>query len=481
MKKFCTNCGQEAPLSHKVCTNCGTPLPPQESEVTHNSTTPEPLQSRQKEKKQEKVKVKENKKKKPVWPFLLIGLLLAALIGAYFFLNHKYSLETHAKSIETAINDKDYQSLSNLLTVGQDGIAEEEAKAFATVIEKSGKKDEFMNELHGAAQGKNETTIQIGEHDVLDLKRNGKYFSVFPKYNFEPVLHKVSIDGKEDAEIEFTFNGKKHTIAVADGKETEIGTFVAGKYALDAKKIIDGKSTDGTLDIDVLSEPQAQLAFDEHFINITVEGDSKLDASETQVFVNDNEVDYNSNKTTYGPYKGDSLSIYAEGELDGKNFKTPTETLTDIDLDEGSNSVTLSFDEDDIDAYIAEKEQEKEETKTALERAEAAEARAKAAEERAKRNSNDDEDSDTESDSGSDIIMVETADDAIQAAEDHLGVSDLSDYGDVRTPEVKSFGYGFGIFDDDGDPVMSFDVYEDGTVVEYDETGEEIDRSNPYE
>ncbi|TDM25627.1 hypothetical protein ETH99_09660 [Macrococcoides caseolyticum] len=77
--------------------------------------------------------------------------------------------------------------------------------------------------------------------------------------------------------------------------------------------------------------------------------------------------------------------------------------------------------------------------------------------------------------------MVETADDAIQAAEDHLSVYDLSDYGDVRTPEVKSFGYGFGIFDDDGDPVMSFDVYEDGTVVEYDETGEEIDRSNPYE
>ncbi len=230
-----------------------------------------------------------------------------------------------------------------------------------------------------------------------------------------------------------------------------------------------------------MSEPQAQLAFDEHFINIKVEGDSKLDASETQVFVNDNEVDYNSNKTTYGPYKGDSLSIYAEGELDGKNFKTPTETLTDIDLAEGSNSVTLSFDEDDIDAYIAEKEQEKEETKTALERAEAAEARAKAAEERAKATSNDDEDSDTDSDSGSDIIMVETTDDAIQAAEDHLGVSDLSDYGDVRTPEVKSFGYGFGIFDDDGDPVMSFDVYEDGTVVEYDETGEEIDRSNPYE
>ncbi|TDM25625.1 hypothetical protein ETH99_09650 [Macrococcoides caseolyticum] len=95
-----------------------------------------------------------------------------------------------------------------MLTVGQDGISEEETKAFATVIEKSGKKDEFMNELHGAAQGKNETTIQIGEHDVLDLKRNGKYFSVFPKYNFEPVLHKVSIDGKENAEIEFTFNGK---------------------------------------------------------------------------------------------------------------------------------------------------------------------------------------------------------------------------------------------------------------------------------
>ncbi|TDM17193.1 hypothetical protein ETI11_07065 [Macrococcoides canis] len=481
MKKFCTNCGHEAPLSHKVCTNCGTPFPPEENEVTHNSTAPEPLPSRQKEKMQEKVKVKENKKKKPVWPFLLIGLLLAALIGAYFFLNHKYSPETHAKSIETAINDKDYQTLSSLLTVGQDGIAEEEAKAFATMIEKSGKKDDFFNELHAAAKDKNDTTIQISERDVLDLKRNGKHFSVFPKYNFEPVRHKVSIEGKEDADIEFTFNGKQHTISIADGKETEIGTFVAGKYALDAQKTIDGQSTDGTLDIDVLSEPQVQLAFDEHFINIKVEGDSKLDASETQVFVNDNEVDYNSAKTTYGPYKGDSLSIYAEGELDGKNFKTPTETLTDIDLAEGTNSVTLSFDEDDIDAYIAEQEQEKEETKTALERAEAAEARAKAAEERAEANANDDEDSDTESDSQSDIIMVETADDAIQAAGDHLGISDLSEYGEVRTPDAKSFGYGFGVFDDNGNPVMSFDVYEDGTVVEYDETGEEIDRSNPYE
>lgn len=368
-----------------------------------------------------------------------------------------------------------------MLTVGQDGIAEEEAKAFATMIEKSGKKDDFFNELHAVAKDKNDTTIQIGERDVLDLKRNGKHFNVFPKYNFEPVRHKVSIEGKEDADIEFTFNSKQHTISIADGKETEIGTFVAGKYALDAQKTIDGQSTDGTLDIDVLSEPQVQLTFDEHFINIKVEGDSKLDASETQVFVNDNEVDYNSAKTTYGPYKGDSLSIYAEGELDGKNFKTPTETLTDIDLAEGTNSVTLSFDEDDIDAYIAEQKQEKEETKKALERAEAAEERAKAAEERAEANANDDEDTDTESDSQSDIIMVETADDAIQAAEDHLGISDLSEYGEVRTPDAKSFGYGFGVFDDNGDPVMSFDVYEDGTVVEYDETGEEIDRSNPYE
>lgn len=63
MKKFCTNCGHEAPLSHKVCTNCGTPFPAQESEVTHSSMAAEPLPSRQKEKKQEKVRVKENKRK----------------------------------------------------------------------------------------------------------------------------------------------------------------------------------------------------------------------------------------------------------------------------------------------------------------------------------------------------------------------------------------------------------------------------------
>ncbi|UBH15771.1 TcaA second domain-containing protein [Macrococcus armenti] len=485
MSKFCTNCGLEAADSQKVCTKCGTPFPVVEETPTQNETK---KRSTSQSKENKSFKKKKNKKKL-ILPFLCL-LLLAGLAGAYFFFSNKFSPETSAKAIETAINDKDYKALSHLLTVGQDDIAENEAQAFATLIEKSGQKEDFFSQLHSAAESKSDTMIKLKDKEILSLKRNGKHFSIFPKYNFEPERHKVEVTSKENADITFKFNGNTHTLSLSKDNPTTIGSFVAGQYILDAEKSISGEATKGKLIINTIQDPQVTLEFEEHFINITIEGDGKLDESETQVFVNDHEVDYNKNKEVYGPYKGKSFSVYAEGEVDGKNFKTPTETINDLDLEDGNNSVTLKFDEDEIDAYITSKEEEKNKAKEAEDRAKSAEERAKAAEERANELAKQNEEKDSASDSASednssddnnDTVTIDSEEKAIEAAEDHLGISDLSRYGEVRTPDKKSFGYGFGVFDDNDKPVMSFDVHEDGTVIEYDENGDEVDQSNPYE
>ncbi|TDL93438.1 zinc-ribbon domain-containing protein [Macrococcus brunensis] len=69
---------------------------------------------------------------------------------------------------------------------------------------------------------------------------------------------------------------------------------------------------------------------------------------------------------------------------------------------------------------------------------------------------------------------ITTAAEAKQAALDFAGGSFNEGSNEVRSPEVNDTGWGFGIFDSNGEVVKSYDIHPDGYVIEYDSDGDQV-------
>ncbi|WP_414055850.1 TcaA second domain-containing protein [Macrococcus equi] len=500
--KFCTNCGAETKPGQKICTQCGKPLldniskpeihSSQEPAVTKDipTRTEENIQENNhlEQEKQERIVVspplkeasqsethytvpepaarrerkpvaQKKNRKKSLLPLLIVLLLLIGLAAAYFIGSQMTNPEKHAEKIITAINEKDYTTLQQLISSEADGVSKEEAKAYATLINEKGMSESFDKGLHDAvnevktADASDTPEVSINDNKLMTVAKQGKKFLIFDNYVFKVPMQKVKLHGTEEGTLQFKINGENHTFSTTEGSESDIGALVTGLYQLDATKQVNNETLNGKLIIDTTGDPQTEQQFDGLFVKVEVTGDDNLDAEDTKIMVNGDPVDYNPDKLTYGPFNGEQFEIYAAGELEGKNFTTTTTTVTKDDILNGDNSVTLNFDTDEIDSYIAEKN--------------------------APEPSDDSEDSSDESNDNS--VIITSPDDALDAVRAYEDTSDLADPGqEIRTPVRNAIGWGFGIFED-GEVVKSYDVKLDGTVIEYDADAEEVSRYNPYE
>lgn len=147
----------------------------------------------------------------------------------------------------------------------------------------------------------------------------------------------------------------------------------------------------------------------------------------------------------FGPLlAGKKLKIYAEGEAGNQTLVTNKEIETPSASSDNPTEIDLIFDTSELTQEPAKE--------TIIVRA------------------SDDEET-------SDQITV-TRENVQSLAEAWSGVGFDYDRYEYRTPVYEDGKYGFGIFDENGEIVGSFDVYKDGTIIEYDEDGEIIRNGN---
>ncbi|WP_414050950.1 TcaA second domain-containing protein [Macrococcus animalis] len=435
----CINCGAELKENQKVCTKCGTKIEPR---IENNST---PLQ-------QVNHSTPKNKKNNKL--LIIILLLIGALLITFFILKSHYSPQNQAKSISEAIKNNKPSKLSELITSdNNDKFTEDDAKSYLKYLSDTDNKTRVVNEINDAT--KNMSTfndshneIYIGGEEVLNVYRDGKVLGLFDKIAFQIPKKDVNLYTEDTGQIEFNVNGKKRTVDVNENQDNNIGQFYLGNQELKAKKTVNDETFDGLILINMNESTDAQEKFDIAYLTVDIDNDYLVD--DIKLYINKKEVQYDFSNE-YGPFeKGKEIEVYATATVEKKAIES---SKVKVKLNSDDNSTHIMFDEDEID-------QINEDT---------TDAEIKSIEDESKS-----EDDDSDNSESQDV----TVDNAIDIVESFEGESLDTDQYTYKTPEENDKGVGFSYLDEDGDLAGSYQILNDGTVIKYDENGDEIDRGS---
>lgn len=336
--KYCRKCGTQINDGQNVCTQCGTPV-----EVKTTSTKqPEHVKTPTVQKSPRKPMSKRNK--------IIIGsiiLLLILLFTVYKVLQNHYAPENIANTIVNAIEADDTKELSHLVEVHGKDMTADDANAFIKYVkddvELTTFKSNVLNTINNRSEQSHVTDIYFDGGTIMSMSQNGKHLGLFNKYEFSVPTYSVYDTQNDGLEVTYQYNGKNHKYK-ANGES--IGKFPIGIYNLKATKEVDEQKIDGDIKFTVRggSNVEAESHFKEAYLYVTTKGD--YDLENIKIFVNSKEIEHE--QYNIGPYPdGETLTVYAEGNVGSKTFKSSEEK---VELDGKDNEVTLEFDANMISA-----------------------------------------------------------------------------------------------------------------------------------
>lgn len=320
----------------------------------------------------------DNPKRRYKKPIIIISILLFICIilalVIYIILNTQDS-KAQVKDLKEAVENREYSSISNMLSTNERNITEEESKHFVDYVSKGKNKEQFdkqINHIISKLDNQNAHDYDLGEikdsnnRTYIKVKKNGKKLFFINKIKFEPVLYSVYVkEGNNTANYKFQNSNDKQTEVTAHkNRVTKLGNFFIGNYRIDANKsfkkyesLVEG-DVDGSLEIntDKLNRDNKIIAtdnFDQLWFKAKLKNDDKLKNIE-DIYINGNKSKYEPNKV-YGKFPAESnVEVYSEGKIDDKKFKTKT---IDIDKNEGNEpqNIELAFDQKEIEKYINKK------------------------------------------------------------------------------------------------------------------------------
>lgn len=321
---------------------------------------------------------KDNPKSRYKKPIIIISsLLFICIIIAlviYIILNTQDS-KAQVKDLKEAVENREYSSISYMLSTNERNITEEESKHFVDYVSKGKNKAQFdkqINHIINELDNQNTHDYDLGEikdsnnRTYIKVKKNGKKLFFINKIKFEPVLYSVYVkEGNNTANYKFQNSNEKQTEVTAHkNRVTKLGNFFIGNYRVDANKsfkqyesLVEG-DVDGSLEIntDKLNKDNKILAtdnFDQLWFKAKIKNNEKL-KNVDDIYINGNKAKYEPNKV-YGKFPAESnVEVYSEGKIDDKKFKTKT---IDVDKNEGNEpqDIELAFDQKEIDKYINKK------------------------------------------------------------------------------------------------------------------------------
>lgn len=193
------------------------------------------------------------------------------------------------------------------------------------------------------------------------MSKNGTKYLIFDNMSYTPPAKQVVVKPEMKTKYEFKDDGNNKKVVAEANKETPLGQFIPGNYAIDATKTTQYGVFSGKLKFDFKYSTGEKINVTEDFneakLNIKLKGASDLNDNSLKVKINDDEMDY-SNSKEYGPYPDNKdIKLTASGKVKGKTFNAETKTIKASKLKD-NNSITLSFDSDKISDYVEKKEKE---------------------------------------------------------------------------------------------------------------------------
>ncbi|MCG3412412.1 zinc-ribbon domain-containing protein [Staphylococcus massiliensis] len=465
--KFCRQCGAKLREGTKVCTNCGAKITASH-EASQSKQQNDTTQTSNQPSRNQTPKKPMSKKTKII--IGAIAALLILLLIAYLIAKSQLSPEKQADQIASDIRNNDAKSLSQHVTKNSEDLSETEATAYLEYIDHASNRDTVADHIKNKSQSLDKSftsnSVSADNETIMNIDKNGKKFLLFPNYEFDIPTKTNYIRPETDGELEYKFNGKKKQVTLVEEDEKELGEFALGNYHIKAKKKIGDKTLDGAIDIDMTDETDlATESFKQKRFTVSVDGGYSLE--DIKVYVNKKAYDENDTyDKTFGPFTPDEkVSVYAEGKIEDKTFKSNTVEVKSPTDDDELEDIKLKFDDKAIDAYEDKKlDEELQETMDDSDNASDSE----------EDSSDSKEDTSKSEDGSSESTETVTRENVIDIVEDYEGSQLDTDTYTYKEPEkLDEGGWGFSFTDKDGNLAGSYKISDDGVVTKYDENGEE--------
>ena len=305
---------------------------------------------------------------KKIVPWAIGGFIIILLIIVFVLLKNFNSPDAQAKILINAIDNDDSQKVATMLTTRDNKVDETEAQTYIKYIKKEVGMTKFIFDIRETVEKLNKSETRVAAYlqtrageNVLRVSKNGRRYLIFNNMSFTPPTKEVTVKPKEDTKYEFKDDGRNKKVVAEADKETTIGKFIPGNYAIDAKKITDNGVFTGYLKFDFKYANSNTVDVNEDFneakVHVKIKNGEQLSRSSLKVKINDRTWDY-GNAKVYGPYpKNKDITVSATGKVKGKTFETETKSIKADKLTDNTD-VTVSFDDDDISDYIEKKEKE---------------------------------------------------------------------------------------------------------------------------
>ncbi|KEJ00555.1 hypothetical protein N494_06085 [Clostridium botulinum A2B7 92] len=346
---FCPKCGFKLDGKDE-CTQCGFS---QSNKIQGNNSKIENIVDTNEQKKNKSIKINESTNEdlngsfyendfKGKMKFIILGVVAAVLIIAYFLLNNHYSDPTLAvKQFKDSVNQSNLPKLEQVIYCDDARlkINDENTKVLIDYFKSN---PSYLNEAMNSLQfqssriKENKLSLQSDKNskEIFKIQKVGKNFILFPKYKIVINPGYVNISSKVKG-VKVKLNNKEYCKADNDNYKKEIGPLMPGNYKLTAEFANDftKKTSNKSIDLikDNLKTSEIEVMPELKYVNI----DS--DVKNAKIYVNGKDTGFTVVQTSkFGPVDDTSV-IYAVDKSNGKNLKTE-------DFKVGDNeNVYLSF------------------------------------------------------------------------------------------------------------------------------------------
>lgn len=300
-------------------------------------------------------------------PWAIGAFIICLLIILFALLRNFNSPEAQARILTNAISNNDTQKIATVLSTKRNKVGEDEASAYIKYIKKYVGMKQFEKDIKQTIdQLEDDKAVaqKISDkkgNDVLRVSKNGRRYLIFDNLSFQAPEKKAVLKPKMAATYKFKSNGQQKTV-VADTKElVTLGHYIPGEYEVETTRETDKGTFDGTLNFNFNNSNSETVDvtedFKEAYLDIQLEGASKLKGDSIKVKINGESERYKKDKR-FGPYPvNDEITISAKGTAKDKSYTSNTVTLKPESL-KATTEVRLKFDGDEIAEYVEKKEKE---------------------------------------------------------------------------------------------------------------------------
>lgn len=312
MKRFCTECGTEAISESNFCQECGTQLPEFKQQQTRSERT---LPSLSQISKRTKIIA------------VAVFVLFLSFFGLYKLGANAADKDRLLEKFTVAVEKEDVDTLKKLLVSGKEG-AELEDDNINVMLEYWNENNyvkddllfslkeqakEFDNQGKGTALEADASEKERAEENqaFVHLVKSGKKFLFFN--NYQLVVYPIALLLETNyPDATFTVDGVEVEVEEREWDIISLGTFLPGKYEVNAQLKNDFVEVSESLDVilnDSFSYSYLYFEIEEVYIETNFDG--------TKVFINgkDSERTISSGGDYFGPILTDgSMSLHFEVE-----------------------------------------------------------------------------------------------------------------------------------------------------------------------